>query len=144
MQQFPRDWNADSSPSIFTARPFSTVTHTPHSILPQPRHAVRIRLTSGTAVFSPAVAPSACAPSKLTVAAIAVAAASLVNARLVMDVFLPMGLSSLFEIAERAALSVSPLPIQRSPKSVGPTGVFGHRYGTHNSEGSVRPELTYR
>ena len=34
----------DSSPSTFTARPFSTVTHTAHSILPQPRHMVRMRL----------------------------------------------------------------------------------------------------
>ena len=32
-----------SSPPILTARPFSTVTHTPHSILPQPRQTVRIR-----------------------------------------------------------------------------------------------------
>ena len=46
VQQLPLEWNALSSPSTFTARPFSTVTHTPHSILPQPRQAVRTRLTS--------------------------------------------------------------------------------------------------
>ena len=32
--------------SCGTARPFSAVTHTPHSILPQPRQQVRTRLTS--------------------------------------------------------------------------------------------------
>jgi hypothetical protein len=39
-QQFPIDWNAPSSPSKRMARPFWTMTLTPHSIFPHPRQQV--------------------------------------------------------------------------------------------------------
>ena len=50
VQQFPIEWNAVSaSPSTFTARPFCTVTSTPHSFLPQARQHVRTTLTPAAA-----------------------------------------------------------------------------------------------
>ena len=78
----PDDWNDDWSPSTLTARPFSTVTHTPHSILPQPRQHVRTRLISlprlGASASSASAAPGTAHPMT---AVAAVAADSLAKVR---------------------------------------------------------------
>lgn len=68
------------------ARPFSTITHTPHSIFPQPRQQERTRLVSpadgaGALVSANAVPATGAA----IVLATAVAAASFANARRVTD-----------------------------------------------------------
>ena len=85
-QQLPPDVKADVSPSTFVARPFSTVTHTPHSILPQPRQHVRMRLMSAWAP-APSSATASAAGTMLDDAAatVAVAADSFRNDRLDND-----------------------------------------------------------
>src|SRR5699024_7476089 len=75
-------WNDDWSPSTFTARPSWTVTHTPHSILPQPRQHVRTRLTSPPRAAAPASSASAAFGAAAEHAKAApVAAASFANVR---------------------------------------------------------------
>ncbi len=74
-----------SSPSVRMARPFSTMTHTPHSILPQPRQHERTRLVSPALLWVALLDSANAAPvGATTAAAAAVAAASFVNARRVI------------------------------------------------------------
>ena len=84
-QWLPMEWNALSSPSVRMARPFSTMTHTPHSILPQPRQQERTRLVSPALLWVTLLDSASAAPAgATTAAAAAVAAASFVNARRVI------------------------------------------------------------
>ena len=82
-QQLPLDWNDDWSPSTLIARPFCTVTHTPHSIFPQPRQHVRTRFTSSPRAAAPASSASAAfgATAAAQANAAPVTAVSFVNAR---------------------------------------------------------------
>ena len=82
-QQLPLDWNDDWSPSTLMARPFCTVTHTPHSIFPQPRQHVRTRFTSSPRAAAPASSASAAfgATAAAQANAAPVTAVSFVNAR---------------------------------------------------------------
>ena len=74
-------------PSILMARPFSTVTHTPHSILPHPRHIVRIRCTpsdDATVPLSCSSASAAGAVADVSASAALVTPASLMKLRRLM------------------------------------------------------------
>lgn len=68
------DWKAASSPSLRMTLPSCTYTHTPHSILPQPRHVERMRLTSPVdvelALDSASAVPVPAIPTAATVAAV--------------------------------------------------------------------------
>ena len=82
------DWKAASSPSLRMTLPSCTYTHTPHSILPQPRHVERIRLTSPVDVEL-ALDSASAVPVPAIPTAVAVAAVIFANVRRVI-VSLPM------------------------------------------------------
>ena len=73
-QWLPMDWKAASSPSLRMTLPSCTYTHTPHSILPQPRHVERMRLTSPVdvelALDSASAVPAPAIPTAAAVAAV--------------------------------------------------------------------------
>ena len=83
------DWKAASSPSLRMTFPSCTYTHTPHSILPQPRQVERMRLTSPTLAEPVLVSASAELAGAAMPTAAAVAAAIFANVRRVI-VSLPM------------------------------------------------------
>ena len=97
------DWKAASSPSLRMTFPSCTYTHTPHSILPQPRQVERMRLTSSAPVVPVLVSASAELAGAATPTAAAVAAAIFANVRRVI-VSLPMHPPFLRRLARRHLL----------------------------------------
>ena len=82
VQQLPMDWNAPSSPSTRMARPFWTMTLTPHSILPQPRqHVFTATVSLPDTLLYVSSASAVCVEAPNAAAAAPVMAAVLTNVR---------------------------------------------------------------
>lgn len=108
-QWLPMDWKAASSPSLRMTLPSCTYTHTPHSILPQPRHVERMRLTSLVDVVL-ALDSASAVPVPAIPTAAAVAAAIFANVRRVI-VSLPMHPPFLWRDCFRAVSSCGSRPL---------------------------------